>query len=460
MTRACVTVLMCLWTAVAAAQTTYYVDGDCGDDAWSGTSAVCAAPDGPKRSIGAAVKIAAAGDEVIVADGVYTGPNNLDIDFAGRDLTVRSAGGPDGCVIDCEGISRAFVLRSGETRDAVIEGFTIRRGAAPGGVDLRGGGIGILSPSFGTPAPSPTIRNCVFEGCDTGIYNGGAILIQEQSEALIERCVFRSNRSGGGGAVQCEGNFAEFIDCQFIDNEAGVGGAILLTGGSQLFVNCLFQGNAGSSPGGGAIFGNSGCTPTIVNSTFTGNSGTGGAWYSNRGSVATITGSIMWGNTPDQIFVEPFGGADPVVTYSDIEGGWTGTGNIDADPMFVDAGAGDLRLAEGSPCADAGDNTALPAGVLTDLDGLDRFVDDPLAPETGVSGGAGGESIVDMGAYERQAGGCYADCDGSGSLDFFDFLCFQNLFGVGDPAADCDGSGALDFFDFLCFQNAFAAGCP
>ena len=55
---------------------------------------------------------------------------------------------------------------------------------------------------------------------------------------------------------------------------------------------------------------------------------------------------------------------------------------------------------------------------------------------------------------------CYADCDGSGTLDLFDFLCFQNAFGAGDPAADCDGSGVLDRFDFLCFQNLFAAGCP
>jgi hypothetical protein len=55
---------------------------------------------------------------------------------------------------------------------------------------------------------------------------------------------------------------------------------------------------------------------------------------------------------------------------------------------------------------------------------------------------------------------CYADCDGSGDLDFFDFLCFQNAFAAGEPYADCDGSGGLDFFDFLCFQNEFAAGCP
>ena len=57
-------------------------------------------------------------------------------------------------------------------------------------------------------------------------------------------------------------------------------------------------------------------------------------------------------------------------------------------------------------------------------------------------------------------GGCYPDCDGSGTLDFFDFLCFQNAFATGDPYADCDASGVLDFFDFLCFQNEFAAGCP
>jgi len=54
---------------------------------------------------------------------------------------------------------------------------------------------------------------------------------------------------------------------------------------------------------------------------------------------------------------------------------------------------------------------------------------------------------------------CYADCDESGELDFFDFLCFQNQFAAGASSADCDESGALDFFDFLCFQDAFAAGC-
>ncbi|MCH7792775.1 MAG: hypothetical protein IID31_10925 [Planctomycetes bacterium] len=56
---------------------------------------------------------------------------------------------------------------------------------------------------------------------------------------------------------------------------------------------------------------------------------------------------------------------------------------------------------------------------------------------------------------------CYPDCDSNGTLDIFDFLCFQNSFVLGEPyACDCDPDPACDIFDFLCFQNAFVAGCP
>ena len=55
---------------------------------------------------------------------------------------------------------------------------------------------------------------------------------------------------------------------------------------------------------------------------------------------------------------------------------------------------------------------------------------------------------------------CYPDCDNNATLDFFDFLCFQNAFSASQSYADCDNNSVFDFFDFLCFQNAFAAGCP
>jgi hypothetical protein len=73
--------------------------------------------------------------------------------------------------------------------------------------------------------------------------------------------------------------------------------------------------------------------------------------------------------------------------------------------------------------------------------------------------GASGDFVI-RAIVEPADGGCYGDCDESGGLDFFDFLCFQNFFAAGEPYADCDVSGELDFFDFLCYQDAFAAGCP
>jgi hypothetical protein len=54
---------------------------------------------------------------------------------------------------------------------------------------------------------------------------------------------------------------------------------------------------------------------------------------------------------------------------------------------------------------------------------------------------------------------CYPDCDGSGGIDLFDFLCFTNAFNGEELRADCDFNGVYDLFDFLCFTNAFNEGC-
>ncbi|MCA9277479.1 MAG: hypothetical protein H6815_01675 [Phycisphaeraceae bacterium] len=55
---------------------------------------------------------------------------------------------------------------------------------------------------------------------------------------------------------------------------------------------------------------------------------------------------------------------------------------------------------------------------------------------------------------------CYADCDGSGALNIFDYICFGNAYANNDPYADCDGSGTLNIFDYICFGNEYANGCP
>ena len=96
---------------------------------------------------------------------------------------------------------------------------------------------------------------------------------------------------------------------------------------------------------------------------------------------------------------------------------------------------------------------------------------DPATPSGLYVGGnfftAGGLWSVGLARWGCAYPTCYADCEAStglGTLDIFDFLCFQNSFVNGEPyACDCDTStGPLvcDLFDFLCFQDSFVAGCP
>jgi hypothetical protein len=75
------------------------------------------------------------------------------------------------------------------------------------------------------------------------------------------------------------------------------------------------------------------------------------------------------------------------------------------------------------------------------------------------SSGANGFLYDDVKFEADGASACYADCDGGGSLNIDDFICFQTFFALGDPFADCDGGGSLNIDDFICFQTFFALGC-
>ncbi len=55
--------------------------------------------------------------------------------------------------------------------------------------------------------------------------------------------------------------------------------------------------------------------------------------------------------------------------------------------------------------------------------------------------------------------GCYPDCDGNGTLNVNDYICFQTKFALGDPYADCDNNGVRNVNDYICFQTKFALGC-
>lgn len=142
-------------------------------------------------------------------------------------------------------------------------------------------------------------------------------------------------------------------------------------------------------------------SPTLVNCSFNNNDatvGNGGGMYDPTAG-ATVTNCIFWGNTSGRGNPEigPDAGSTPNVTKSDVAGGFPGTGNIDADPLFAQGG----MLQSTSPCKNKGQSSALPPDVADlDWDGntTEKVTFDLFGGQRKVS------FIVDMGAYEIPLG--------------------------------------------------------
>jgi hypothetical protein len=374
----------------AYAGTTYYVKGTCGSNGWSGTSPDCIPPHGPKATIQAAINAASNGDEIVVWPHTY----HERIDLLGKAIAVRSQASPQETIIDGHRSGSTVRCVNGEGPDTVLEGFTIT-----GGLASLGGGMYI-------GGSSPTVRDCIFtnnegevgggmrnqygsnpliEGCsfidNVGFVGGG--MVNSEGQPVVRNCLFLHNTADGAGGVinlNPEAGPVTFVNCLFIQNEStGTYGA-LLDGSGALVVNSVFSRNiATATPGGDiGVLQTVHGEPLVINCTFSGNIGAGLANVDY--AALTVRNSIIWGNSEGSIQ----GGAS--VAYSDVEGGWSGGGNIDADPLFVQPGTDNVRLSAGSPCVNAGDNGSVPPDITTDIDGNPRII--------------GG--VVDMGAYEGE----------------------------------------------------------
>ena len=238
-------------------------------------------------------------------------------------------------------------------------------------------------------ASSVIIDEAVFTGNVAG-GSGGAVFNADLSNSVINNVLFEGNSAlnSGGGAVFNFNSSPVLTNVEFRSNNAtATGGAIYNLGqNSQTTVaNGVFDGNTAEF--GGAVFSSFG-NHQGTNLTFANNvaSLNGGAIYTegDRDNTSTYTNTIVWNNTEGENIQPIFNdGTETVVSQSIVEGGYeAGTNIIDADPLFVDGEAGNLRLSASSPAIDAG--VLEPVFQETDIAGFDRVV---------------GEG-VDLGAYE------------------------------------------------------------
>lgn len=319
---------------------TLYVSGATGDDTGD-----CRDPAAPCQTIGHAISQAVDGDTILIAGGQYA--ENL---FIGAGLTLRGtfavAGTqwtPDGdeTTIDGSG-QQAPVITIADMGDqpVTLESLTIAGGEGE---------------------------------CSGGVCAGNTPLV-------IRNCTIRDNTATGAGGALAGGNPTTIEDSYILNNHlqsdlgpgqtGGAGG--LRTGEGPLYViNTLLAGNTGDA----AIHVNNDLT--LMNVTLADNVGDIIFNPAPEGTLA-ITNSIVYFNTNQHLGDCPSG--SECITYSDVEG-WTGggTGNIDADPLFVDAASGDYHLSVWSPCRDKGTPTGAPTG---DIEGTPR------------------DAVPDMGAYE------------------------------------------------------------
>ena len=390
---------------------------------------------GDYPTIQEAIDAAEDGDTILVANGTHTGDGNYNLDFRGRDLTVRSQGGPESCTLDANGLGRLFLFQNGETENSVIAGFALRNGNAwAAGTESADGGA--ISCDNGS---SPTIRNCHF--VQNRADAGGAVFGTSESHPKIEDCKFGGNRAIAGGALAAV-NFSSphLIRCQFVGNSAAWGGAVAgwfgwyenfeepviedcifssnkaadmqgydAAGGAIFFFRtypyfsrCTFRGNEAEGAGGaihnqksnpflmsclfdgnraqwaGAIYNNIYSIPDIVNCTIVNNESeleAGGVWVTHGSS--TLVNCVLWGNRSET------GGGNQVwdnghqvyIFNSVVEGGWEDGWEIhDVDPEFLNPHIGDYRVTRNSPCVDLGFMYYVPEGETEDLNHDPRVV--------------------------------------------------------------------------------------
>lgn len=318
------------------------------------------------------------------------------VDASGVGRTLRSAG-------DASGSDNAYhVLTCADlTQGTVVDGFVVTNGFASG-IESAGQGGGMLVKNC---ANFLWLENMLFSG---NLANRGGGVYTAYSSPTLRKVRLATNRGvEAGGGMYTDGNSNPLVrETLFSGNAAVEGGALYNLNNQPSLVSVLISGN--SATRGGGIYNNF-AAPRLSSSTLASNYASeangGGALYNfGAGATPTLTNAIVWGNLPNQARNN---GGSTTVSYSDVQGGAFGTGNLNLDPLFRAPLAASATPQSGgdyhtrlifSPVVDAGSNTSLTFThngslmvIAYDLDGNPRVAD----------GNRDGNAKIDMGAYEQ-----------------------------------------------------------
>lgn len=357
-------------------------------------------------------------DPKIDARGAATLFGGTDTDYGAAVLQLTSAWAGDNTCRQSVTANRLVVTHSA-TRGLAIQ-------AAYTDWDIDGG----LLVSYST-----------LEGIRADHLSGSQVVIRDSTGSGWNRIV--GNLGGGLVNVGDAGvGYVRVGNCKISGNTSTAGGGIASQSATTLVQSSVLTANYSSGNGGaasatGGSLSLAGCT--IVANTSA--AGTGGV-YASGGQVA-LSSSIVWDNSGNQLQ----GVAS--VSHCDVQGGYTGTRNIDCDPAFLDPASGDYHIPRSSPCVNAGNPAYVPADGELDLDGQAR-----------IQGG-----VVEIGADEVAfwAG----DADHDGDVDIDDFTMFADCMAGPDTtsapsppltspdcvdAFDSDEDGDVDLADFAGFR--------